>query len=221
MTPRSRSKRWSITLGALALRAGGGSAMGLAVASQEHAPQPTPKAAGTTGPARSQSRNSAARASTARPRTAVVSHLTVGPTLPRSTPVVIDIPAIGVISGLQDLGLASTGTTAVPQPGSRYGEAAWYDDSPTRGQIGPSIIEGHIDSGATGPSVVFRLGALTPGDTVDVTLANGAVAVFTVTGAPVLEGGLPDQRRLREHELCRRPPDHVRWGVLSDVSSPS
>ncbi len=41
---------------------------------------------------------------------------------------------------------------------------------------------GHIDSAATGPSVFFRLGALVPGDTADVTLADGTVAVFTVTG---------------------------------------
>lgn len=155
--------------------------MGLAVASQEHAPHPTPKTAGTTGPARSQSRDRAARASTTHPRT-VMSHPIVGPTLPRSAPVAIDVPAIGVASGVQDLGLASTGTIAVPQPGPRYGEAAWYDESPTPGEVGPSIIEGHIDSVATGPSVFFRLGALAPGDNVDVTLADGTVAVFTVTG---------------------------------------
>lgn len=151
-----------LTTASLALFAGAGGTIGLAAASQQHAPEPAQSAAGRTRPA--------------------VSSPTVGPTLARSDPVTIGIPAIGVTSGLQDLGLAPTGAIAVPSPGPAYNEAAWYDGSPTPGQIGPSIIEGHIDSAATGPSVFFRLGALVPGDTVDVTLADGVVAVFTVTG---------------------------------------
>jgi LPXTG-site transpeptidase (sortase) family protein len=60
-------------------------------------------------------------------------------------------------------------------------KAAWYNGSPTPGQIGTSVIEGHIDT-YKGPSVFFRLGALRPGDTADVTLTDGTVAVFRVTG---------------------------------------
>jgi len=61
------------------------------------------------------------------------------------------------------------------------GEAAWYKYSATPGQIGASVIEGHLDS-YQGPAVFFRLGALRPGDSVDVTLADGITAVFRVTG---------------------------------------
>lgn len=108
----------------------------------------------------------------------------VGPTLARSVPVSIAIPAIGVHSALLDLGLNPTGTIEVPPLGStpQTNEAAWFGGSPTPGSVGPSVIEGHIDSAYQGPSVFFELGALVPGDTVDVTLADGAVAVFTVTG---------------------------------------
>src|SRR5258708_19687023 len=42
-------------------------------------------------------------------------------------------------------------------------------------------MEGHLDS-YPGPAVFFRLGALRPGDNVDVTLADGITAVFRVTG---------------------------------------
>ncbi|MGH9099930.1 MAG: sortase domain-containing protein, partial [Acidimicrobiales bacterium] len=66
--------------------------------------------------------------------------------------------------------------------GPDYNEAAWYEYSPTPGQLGPAVIEGHIDSAAEGPSVFFDLGALVPGDHVDVARADGTVAVFTVTG---------------------------------------
>jgi sortase (surface protein transpeptidase) len=51
----------------------------------------------------------------------------------------------------------------------------------TPGQIGAAVIEGHVDS-QVGPAVFFRLGALHPGDRIDVTLADGMTAVFRVTG---------------------------------------
>jgi hypothetical protein len=46
---------------------------------------------------------------------------------------------------------------------------------------GVSVIEGHVDS-YLGAAVFYRLGALRPGDSIDVTLANGITAVFRVTG---------------------------------------
>lgn len=177
-----------VTVSALVLLLAGGAAVGVAAASQEHAPQPTAQVAGTTGPAYAgghgtgqgggASRDTARSAASATRRAPKV----VGPTLPVSRPVSIDIPAIQVASNLQDLGVTPTGAIQVPQPGPAYNEAAWFDASPTPGQVGPSVIEGHIDSAATGPSVFFDLGALEPGDTVNVTLADGIVAVFTVTG---------------------------------------
>lgn len=67
----------------------------------------------------------------------------------------------------------------VPQP-PRYDEAAWFTGSPTPGQTGPAVIEGHVDGVGTTPSVFFRLGAARPGDKVLVTRADGRVLTFTV-----------------------------------------
>jgi hypothetical protein len=104
--------------------------------------------------------------------------------LERSVPVGIAIPSIHVQSKVFDVGLNPDGSIQVPPlDGSpQTNEAAWYKYSPTPGQVGPSIIEGHIDSAAGGPSVFFELGALRPGDQVDVTRADGTVAVFTISG---------------------------------------
>ncbi|MGH3279341.1 MAG: class F sortase, partial [Trebonia sp.] len=99
----------------------------------------------------------------------------------RSTPVAIAIPAIGVRSRLLTVGLNPDGTIQVPPLFATPSDAAWFDGSPTPGQVGSAVIEGHIDT-YKGPSVFFRLGALRPGDTVDVTLADRTVAVFRVTG---------------------------------------
>jgi hypothetical protein len=136
---------------------GGAAAVGAAVAAQQHAPQPSAAAAGATGP-------SAGRALALR----------------RSVPISVEIPAIGVRSVLLRLGVKRDGTMQVP-PLRRAGAAAWYKYSVTPGQKGTSVIEGHIDNDQ-GPAVFFRLGALRPGDLVNVHLADGITAIFRVTG---------------------------------------
>ena len=129
--------------------------VGVAIASQVHAPQPSASAAGTIGGR--------------------------GPALDPSPPVSVSIPAIGVSSDLLDLGLNPDGTIAVPSLTSGADEAAWYKYSATPGARGTSVIEGHVDT-YEGPAVFFRLGALRPGEQIDVTLADGITAVFRVTG---------------------------------------
>jgi Sortase domain len=157
-TPTARGPRARLAgvAGGLLIMAGT-AAVGVAASAQVHAPQPSPSVAGVTG--------SAAR----------------GPSLPRSLPVSVSIPAIGVDSKLLHLGLNSDGTVQVPSLETSSGVAAWYKYSATPGQVGSSVIEGHVDS-YQGPAVFFRLGALRPGDTVDVTLADGITAIFRVTG---------------------------------------
>jgi hypothetical protein len=136
---------------------GGLAVVGDVLASQVHAPQPSAAAAGAT---------------------AAGGH---GPWLRRSVPVSMSIPAIGVASQLLQLGLNADGSIQVPSLITSANEAAWYKYSATPGQIGSSVIEGHVDSDG-GPAVFFRLGALRPGDTIDVTLADGVTAIFRVTG---------------------------------------
>jgi hypothetical protein len=136
---------------------GGIAAVGITFLLQQHAPQPSSAASGAIGPAGR------------------------GPWLPRSMPVSVDIPAIGVTSDLLDLGLNANGSIQVPSLVTSADEAAWYKYSATPGQIGTSVIEGHVDS-YQGPAVFYRLGALQPGDTVDVTLADGITAIFRITG---------------------------------------
>ena len=101
--------------------------------------------------------------------------------LARSVPTTLEIPAIGVRSRLQETGLNPDGTIAVPPPGPDYGVAAWYRNSPTPGQTGPAVLEGHLDTADGAPSVFYRLGELPPGAQIRVTRADGRTAVFEVT----------------------------------------
>lgn len=101
-----------------------------------------------------------------------------GKPLPASVPVSIAIPAIGVRSAVFPIGKNPDGTLAVPS-GSRLNQAAWFLNSPTPGQSGPSVIEGHVDS-TEGPSVFFKLGALRPGDKISVVRRDRSTVVFEV-----------------------------------------
>ena len=130
----------------------------VAVLAQQHAPQPSSAAAGATGPGTAK-----------------------GPSLRRSLPVAVDIPSIGVHSSLLRLGVNADGSLQVPSLATSASKAAWYKYSATPGEIGASVIEGHVDSDY-GPAVFFRLGALRPGDAINVRLADGVTAVFRVTG---------------------------------------
>ena len=102
------------------------------------------------------------------------------PVVPGSAPLSLAIPAIGVSSPLQQLGLTAEGALKVPSPGPRYDQAGWYRYSPAPGSVGAAVIVGHLDSAADGPSVFFRLASLRQGDRVLITRADASVAVFVV-----------------------------------------
>lgn len=202
MSGSRRGLAWWVI--ALVLVVGGGVLLGVGLTSQHHAPQPTaaqahpspttvsvaptvpsaspgaatttvptaPASAGASGGARSSASSptptSAAPASPAQPLM-----------LPRSVPVSIKVPSIGVHSSLLQLGLNADHSIQVPPLYEKHSHAGWYKYSPTPGQIGPSVILGHVDS-KYGAAVFFKLGALQPGRSIDVTLADRTVAVFTV-----------------------------------------
>lgn len=162
-------RRRGLILLALVVAVAGGVLIAVAVSAQRSAPQP-PRSAG---------RIERSPQSSSTP-------LSPGPTTPTgraplgaSAPVKISIPSIGVHSKVLPIGLTAGGALAVPQPGQNLDKAAWFKNSPTPGQSGPSIIEGHLDS-EKGPSVFFKLGKMRPGNKIEVTRADGVVAVFTV-----------------------------------------
>jgi hypothetical protein len=185
------------------LLVGGAAIIGVALVSQVHAPQPAAGAAGATGPAVPGSR---------------------GPSLRPALPLSVDIPAIGVHSRLLRLGVNPDGTMQVPSLTTSAGEAAWYKYSATPGQIGAAVIEGHVDS-YSGPAVFFRLGALRPGDIIDVTRTDGVTAIFRVTGVREYSKskfpartiyGSPDYAALRLI-TCGGPFDPVTGHYLSST----
>ena len=94
-----------------------------------------------------------------------------------AAPVRVRLPAIGVDSTLVDLDVDGAGVLVPP---SDFGSAGWYSRGPVPGEVGPSVIAGHVDS-YRGPAVFFRLGELAPGDDVLVDRADGTAVHFIVS----------------------------------------
>jgi sortase (surface protein transpeptidase) len=100
--------------------------------------------------------------------------------MPRSVPVSLRIPAIGVKARVIPLGLDADGGAAVPSLSTPF-LTSWYDRGPAPGEAGPAVLLGHVDSAAVGPAVFYKLGDLVPGDLVYVTRRDHRTAVFRVT----------------------------------------
>jgi sortase (surface protein transpeptidase) len=179
----TRGRRWpngghrALALATVVLAVSGATCVGVAVTHGRTPPQPplsrgdSPTSSRPPAPPAS----GAPGAGAAKPANRVV-----GPVLRPSTPVALSIPAIGVRSPVRRLGQAADGSVQVPAPGRHYDQVGWYRFSPTPGSLGPSVIVGHVDSAANGPSVFWRLGSLHPRDIVRIRRADGSVAIFAV-----------------------------------------
>lgn len=97
--------------------------------------------------------------------------------LPRSEPTHINIPSVGINYPVKSMGRNDDGSMQIPELFDPV--TGWYKYSPTPGEIGPSIIVGHVDT-YKGPSVFWRLGQIQPGEIVEVTRADGSVVKFKV-----------------------------------------
>lgn len=125
-------------------------------------------------------------------------------------PIRVRIPDIGVDAEVIDLGLNPDGTLEVPED---YDQTGYYTGWSVPGNVGPSVVVGHIDS-YTGPAVFFRLGDLEVGSVVEVHRSDGLVALFRVsemtlvekTGTPPIRCTVP-----RSNRLCASLPVDATW----------
>jgi hypothetical protein len=112
-----------------------------------------------------------------------VEDLITGPVLPHADPVSVAIPRLAIASRLVQLGIDDLGAMEVPDGPA---EAGWYRLGPPPGALGPAVIAGHVTWNQV-PAVFFRLSELRPGDLVEVTRADGRLAVFEVTAVRLFD----------------------------------
>lgn len=196
----SGRRRLLASAAAVLLLASGGLLV-LGLSAQHHPPQPPASAAlpaagvpdaaspGTTGATGATGAGTGSTPAAPKPAAAPSPTTTTPPSTPPATPpaapvaipTAISIPEIGVHHSLIQLGQNSDGTIETP-PLSNPEIPGWYRYSPKPGQIGPAVIVGHIDGTTGAEGVFYNLGALRPGETVDVSRSDNTVAVFRIDG---------------------------------------
>ncbi len=97
--------------------------------------------------------------------------------LSASAPARLRVPDLGVDRAPIDLDLNDDGTMEVPDDGADVG---WYTPSPTPGEIGPTVLAGHVTRSSE-PAVFFELGGMQPGQRAEVTREDGTTVVYEVT----------------------------------------
>jgi sortase (surface protein transpeptidase) len=97
--------------------------------------------------------------------------------LPRSEPTHLTVPAVGIDANIVSVGLNPDGSLETPPVLDWV--TGWYRGSPTPGEIGPSVINGHVDN-YKGISVFWRLRELKANDVIEVTRTDGKVVKFKV-----------------------------------------
>jgi hypothetical protein len=108
----------------------------------------------------------------------------------RSVPVRLVIGSLGIATHVGSVGLLPNHQVMVP---TSTRTVSWFRLGPTPGQIGSSVILGHVDS-YQGPGVFFNLKLLRPGAVISVTLADGATARFGVVRVvQYSKTGFPDR----------------------------
>jgi len=101
------------------------------------------------------------------------------PPAPVLLPQSIDVPAQRISAPVLDVGVDEAGLLQIPEDGDDIG---WYRWSAVPGEPGTSVFAGHVDTLRDGPGAFFRLEDTQVGDRVAVTLADGSVREFSVTG---------------------------------------
>ncbi len=97
--------------------------------------------------------------------------------LPASNPVRLRIPSIGVDTVFEEpLGIQENSEIEVPKS---FETVAYYKYGPTPGELGPSVVLGHVDS-FEGPAVFYSLGQVKIGELIEIDREDGTTARFVV-----------------------------------------
>lgn len=94
-----------------------------------------------------------------------------------SLPIKLSVPAVGIEAEFEaPVGIDAEGEMEVPK---NYDTVAWYKHGPTPGELGPTVIVGHVDS-EKGPEVFQPLKDVKEGDEIKVKREDGTTMVFRV-----------------------------------------
>jgi sortase (surface protein transpeptidase) len=115
----------------------------------------------------------------------VVATRDAAPTDPAESPapVRIQIPALGVDSAVDPVGVAAGGEMAIPDDVDRVG---WYRFGPVPGAAGSAVLAGHVDDREQGLGALAPLREATVGEEVVVTDAAGTTTRWRVVSRELI-----------------------------------
>lgn len=94
-----------------------------------------------------------------------------------STPVLVEVPGLGISAPVVPVGRAASGNMAVPDS---YDDAGWYRLGPVPGARGNAVVAGHLDDGRGNEAVFAPLRNARVGDRVYVVDSEGNRIPFSV-----------------------------------------
>jgi len=90
------------------------------------------------------------------------------------------IPSIGVTAPVELVNILSNGDLATPEQ-NQWEHVGWYETGPRPGEVGSSVIDGHLDRPGGYPAVFWNLRNLRGGENVIVIDTSGKSWTFRVT----------------------------------------
>lgn len=97
--------------------------------------------------------------------------------VPIAAPVRIEIPAIGVDTQIENVGITPENVMDIPHDFTKVG---WYDRGAKPGESGAAILNGHFDRNDGSPAVFYKLELLEAGDEIFVTTQGNNRLTFKV-----------------------------------------
>jgi LPXTG-site transpeptidase (sortase) family protein len=117
-----------------------------------------------------------------------ISTYQVAPDLPR----IISIPSINVKAKVISVGAKANGEILTPD---NIYDAAWFNKSAKPGQLGASLIDGHV-SGSTKPGIFYNLHQLKPADAIQIELGSGQILTYKVVKTVIYDSNSVDMDAL-------------------------
>ncbi len=106
----------------------------------------------------------------------------IAATVPEVFSMHLTIPTIKVDAKIVDLGINAKGNMAAPR---KFSDVGWYKYGTFPGEVGSSVIAGHVDNGVGLAAVFANLKDLKVGDDIYVDTTESKKLHFVVTGSKI------------------------------------
>jgi len=116
---------------------------------------------------------------------------------PSELPDRLVIPALGIDTSVQHVGLGKSGNMAAP---SNYTEVGWYRYGVVPGYRGSAVIDGHLDNGFGMDAVFKHIEELKNGDIITVVARDGTEQTFKVESVMTYPREAVPLERVFNHE---------------------